>query len=148
VNTNMLRDGPDDLHCERRLMFADALFRDEEMAIHVSAKARQDVTAIPSQATSHLVRDLADKILPFRFRVSCCNVKEERAPWAIWFAEVLMPAQGTQILWPQGQREYDVDRNRDLGLDEANAIPLQVFGDNPHQLLGQEKELGAKAIRL
>ena len=60
VNADMLRDGVDDLDCERCLALAGALFRDEEVAIHVGAKARQDLTTIPSKAAGHLVRDLTD----------------------------------------------------------------------------------------
>ena len=101
VNADMPHDGVDDLDCERCLALADAFFRDEEGAIHVSAKARQDVTAIPSKAAGHLVRNLTNNVLPFRFCVPGGNVKEQLAPRTIWFAEVLTPAQGTQVLRPQ-----------------------------------------------
>ena len=77
VNTDMLRDRTDDLDCERCLVFADALFRDEEVAIRVSAKAWQDETAIPSQVAGNLVRNLSDDILLFAFRVPGGNVKDQ-----------------------------------------------------------------------
>ena len=67
VNTDMLRDGADDLDREGCLALAAALLRDEEVAIHVGAKTRQDVTAIPSKAAGNLVRDLADNVLLFGF---------------------------------------------------------------------------------
>ena len=73
---------------ERCLALAAALLRDEEMAIHVGAKARQDVTAIPSKAAGNLVRDLTDNVLLFGFCVPGGNVKEQLASRTIWFAEV------------------------------------------------------------
>ena len=79
VNADVLRDGVDDLACERFLVLSGCPFRDEEVAIHVSAKARQDVAAIPSKAAGNLVRDLTDKVLFFRFRVPGGNVKEQLA---------------------------------------------------------------------
>ena len=101
VNADMQLDGVYDLDCERFLAFADAFSRDEDRAIHVSAKTRQNVTAIPSEAVGHLVRHLTDSVLPFRFCVPGGNVKEQLASRPIWFAEVLTPTQGTQVLRPQ-----------------------------------------------
>ena len=101
VNADVPRDGIDDLYCERFLALADALFRDEEGAIHVGAEARQDVTAIPPKAARHLVRNLTDNVLPLRFCVPGGNVKEQLAPRTIWLAEVRTPIQGTQVLRPQ-----------------------------------------------
>ena len=124
------------------------LFGDEEGAIHVSAKARQDVTAIPSKAAGNLVRDLADNVLPFSFGIPGGNVKEQLAPRTIWFAEVLMPAQRTQVLRPQRQGEQDIDCDRNLGFDEPNATGLEILCNFPHELLREKIEFGAKAVGL
>ena len=76
VNADMSRDGVDDLVREGCLMLAGALLRYEEVAIHVGAKTRHDVPAIPSKAAGNIVRDLADDILPFGLGVPGGNVKE------------------------------------------------------------------------
>ena len=148
VNADMLRDGVDDLDREGCLALAAALLRDEEVAIHVSAKARQDVTAIPSKAAGNVVRDLADDVLLFRLCVPGGNVNEQLAPLTIWLAEVLTPAQGTQVLRPQWQGKQDIDCNRNLGFDEPNAPVLEILCNFPHELLGEKIEFGAKAIGL
>src|ERR1700730_8247160 len=49
---------------------------------------------------------------------------------------------------PKGEGEQDIDRDCNLGFDEANAAPLKIFGNNPHQLLGKKQELGANALGL
>ena len=76
VNADMPRDGVDDLECQGGLALAATLPRDEKVGIHVSAKARQDVTAIPPKAAGHLVRDLSDDVLPLGLRFPGGNVKE------------------------------------------------------------------------
>ena len=116
VNADMSRDGVDDLDCEGCLTLAAAHLGDEDVAIHVGAKARQDVTAIPSKAAGHVVRDLAHNVLPFRFCVSGGNVNKQLAPRTIWFAEMVMPTEGAQVLWPKWQGEQNIDRDRNLGL--------------------------------
>jgi hypothetical protein len=49
---------------------------------------------------------------------------------------------------PQWQGEQDINRNRNLGFDEANAAPLKILGNFPHQLLREKIELGAEALGL
>ena len=148
VNANMLHDGAGDLFSEGFLTLAGALLRDEEVAIHVSAKTRQDVTAIPSKAAGHLVRDLTDNVLLFRFCFRGGNMNEQLAPRTIWFAEVVTPAQGAQVLRPEWQGEQDIDRDRNLGFDEPNAPVLEILCNFPHELLGKKIEFGAKAVGL
>jgi predicted secreted protein len=48
----------------------------KEGAIHVGAKARQYVTAIPSKPTSGFVWDLAHNVLSLGLGISGGNVKE------------------------------------------------------------------------
>ena len=76
------------------------------------------------------------------------NVKEQLAPRTIWFAEVVTPAQGAQVLRPQWRGEQDIDRDRNLGFDEPNAAPLEILCNFPHELLGEKIEFGAKAVGL
>ena len=57
-------------------LFRIASLCDEEGAIHVGAKARQYVTAIPSKAASGLVRDLAHNVLSLGLGIPGGNVKE------------------------------------------------------------------------
>ena len=118
-----------DLLCKGRLALPVAPPCHEEMAIHVGAKARQYVTAIPSKPAGNLVRDLTHNVLPLGLGVSGGNVKEQLTPRTIWFAEVVLPAQRTQILRPQRQGEHDINRNRNLGFDEPNAAPLKILCD-------------------
>jgi hypothetical protein len=125
VNADMPRDGVDDLDCEGCLALVDALPGDEEVLIHVSAQARQDLTAIPSKAAGHLVRDLTVMVLPLGLRFLGWNVNTQLASRTIWFAEVLTPAQGAQVLRPQRRGEQDIDRDRNLRLDEPNAAALE-----------------------
>ena len=148
VNADMPRDGIDDLDCERCLMLADALFRGEEVFIHIRAQAREDVTAIPSKAAGHIVRNLTDMILPPDLCFLGWNVNEQLASRPIWLPEVVAPAQGTQVLRPQWRGEQDIDRDRNLGLDEANAALLKIVGNFRQQLLGKKIEPGAKAFGL
>jgi hypothetical protein len=129
-------------------MLAGALFRDEEVAIEVSIKARQDVTAIPTQVAGNLVRDLTDKVFLFRFGVSSRNVKEQLAPWTIRLAEVLMPLQGAQVLRPQWRSKQDIDCDRNLGFDEPNAAAIEILCNFSQELLRKKIEFGAKAVGL
>ena len=101
VNADVPRDGIDDLYGERFLALVNAFFGDEEGAVHVGAKARQDMTTIPSKTAGHLVRNLPNNVLPLRFCVPGGNVKEQLAPRTSWLAEVRTPIQGTQVLRPQ-----------------------------------------------
>ena len=76
------------------------------------------------------------------------DVSEELTSRTIWFAEVILPGQTAQVLWPKGEGEQDIDRDCNLGFDEANAAPLKIFGNNRHQLLRKKQELGANALGL
>ncbi len=75
VNADVPRKGVDDLLRYSGLALPTALFGDEEMAIHVRAKARQYVAAIPSKAASNLVRDLGDDVSFLDLRVPSGDVK-------------------------------------------------------------------------
>ena len=87
-------------------------------------------------------------VLPLGLRFPGGNVNEQLAPRTIWFAEVVTPAQGAQVLRPQWRREHDVNRDRNLGFDEPNAAALEILCDFPHELLGEKIEFGAKAVGL
>ena len=149
VNAEIPLAGIRNLFGEGSLALANAFLRDEEMAIHVGgAEARQYVTTIPSQPTGNLVGDLTHNVLPLGLGVTSGDVKEQLAPRTIWFAEVLSPAQGAQVLWPQWQGEHDINCDRNLGFDEADAAALKIPCNFPHQLLGKKIKLGAKALGL
>jgi hypothetical protein len=148
VNADMPHDAGQDLISEGGLFLAAAPLRDEEMAIHVATKRRQDMTAIPSQMTCNLVRHLTDDVLLFAFRLAGCNVQEQLASRAIRLAEVVLPPQRAQVLRPKRQGEQDVDRNCNLGFDEPKTALFKILCNLPQQLLGKKQELGAKALGL
>ena len=66
----------DDLLRERRLALLAAPLSDKEIAIHVGAKARQDVAPIPAKAAGNIVRDLGNNLLPLGLRVPGGNVQQ------------------------------------------------------------------------
>jgi hypothetical protein len=96
----------------------------------------------------NLVGDLHDNILLFALSVLRGDVEQKEAPRAVWFAEVILPSETAQVLWPKGRSELDIDCNRNLGFDEANAVAFKLFCNLLHQFLGEKIELGAKAIGL
>jgi hypothetical protein len=83
VNADVTRDDADDLHCKRRLALTIASLFHKQRAIHVSAKERQYVPAIPSKPADHLVWDLTHNVLSLGLGVSGGNVKEQLTPWAL-----------------------------------------------------------------
>ena len=54
--------------------------------------------------------------------------------------------QAAQVLRPKRYGEQNINGDRNLSIDEANATPLQILGNFRHQLLGKKEELGAKAL--
>jgi hypothetical protein len=148
VNPDMPLNGSDDLYRNGGLALPAPPCCHEEMAIHVGTQARQYVTAIPSKSAGNFVRDLTDKVFSFGLCLPGGNVKEQLTPRTIWFGEVVLPAQGAQVLRPEWRGERDINRDRNLGFDKANAAPVEILCNFPHQLLGEKIELGAKAIGL
>jgi hypothetical protein len=61
---------------------------------------------------------------------------------------MVMPAQGAQVLRPKWLGEQNIDRDRNLGVDEPNAPVLEILCNFPHELLGEKIEFGAKAVGL
>ena len=76
VDADMPRDGFDDLLRERGLALLAALLSNEKIAIHVGAKARQDVAPIPPKSACDIVGDLGNNFLPLGLRVPRWNVKD------------------------------------------------------------------------
>ena len=147
VNADMPRKGVNDLLCYGGLALAAAPFGDEEMAIHVGANSRQYMSAIPSNAARNFVRNLPNDVLSFGLRMPRRNVKDQLTTWTIRLSEVVLPVQRAEVLRPERHGEQDINRDCHLGLDESNAALLEILGNFPHQLLGQKKQLGTKALR-
>jgi hypothetical protein len=80
VNADMPREGVNNLDGKGGLTLPAAVPCYEEIAILVSAKPRQDLTAIPSKTPGNVIGNLAVNISPFGLCVVGGNVKKEPAP--------------------------------------------------------------------
>ena len=76
VDADIARDGFDDLVGKRLLALLAAFLGDEEIAIDIGAKTRQDMAPVPPQAASDIVGDLGNNLLPLGLRVPGRNVKQ------------------------------------------------------------------------
>ena len=127
VNADVSRKGVRYLESKCRLALPVALPRYEKIAIRVSAKPRQDLTAIPSKTPSNVIGNLAVNISPFGLCVMGGNVKTKLASRTVRFAEVVSPVQAVQVLRPKRQGEHNINCNRDLGFDETNTATLKIL---------------------
>ena len=102
VDAEAVLDCPGDLDSDRLLIFSDAFPRDEQIAIHISIEARQDVATIPAKPPGHMVWNLDGEVLFASFRLRLRNMEEQTAPGAIRFDKMPLPIEAAQVLWPRG----------------------------------------------
>src|SRR5262249_11557966 len=98
--------------------------------------------------TGNFVRHLADDVLLLAFRFTGRKVQQQLTSRAVWLAEVLLPAQGAQILRPKRQGKQDVDGDGNLGFNESKAASFQILCGLGQQPIGKKQELGTNLVRL
>jgi hypothetical protein len=76
VHAEAAPDKLSDLVREGLLSLWLAFLGDEKRAVHVGVEARQDVTPIPAQTLSHILRNLGDQILELRFGLLRWDVEQ------------------------------------------------------------------------